>query len=198
MKVTNKKKKILWFDVETTGLNAVKNDIIELACIVEIDKKVIEKRVWHVRPFSFTDIEQEALDITGYTISELREFPKPQKVYKEFVSMLEKYVDRFESRDKFTPGAYNANFDVEFLQQFFLKNDDIYLGSWIDWQSIDPLSMIRFLEFCGHRFQLENHKLVTLCARFGIELDPHKAMSDIESTRKLAYKMRRYVRVRFK
>ena len=43
-------KKALYFDVETTGLNPYKNDIIQFACLVEINGEVKEEFETKVAP----------------------------------------------------------------------------------------------------------------------------------------------------
>ncbi len=48
--------KVLWFDVETTGLNAVKNDIITIAGIIDIDHVTKEKFYFKVQPRDWDNI----------------------------------------------------------------------------------------------------------------------------------------------
>ena len=54
------------------------------------------------------------------TREQILAYPPMQQVYQEFVSMLGKYVDKFNKKDKFFLVGYNnAAFDNQFLRGFF-------------------------------------------------------------------------------
>jgi len=177
-------KKIFWFDVETTGLDSVLQDIVQLAFLIEIDGKIVESQNMLMQPFNYETIQQDALDVHGRTIEEIKTYPNPRKTYTELITILEKYVDRYNRSDKFHPAGYNSRFDMEFLKQFFIKNGDIYYGSWFNYKAIDPLSLLHILDGIGS-VSLENYRLETVCKHFDICLDAHDALSDITSTRDL-------------
>ena len=63
--------KILWFDVETTGLSAYKNDIIQLAVIITVDGKVVETHDLRCQPFDKMAIDSRAMKIHGITEKEI-------------------------------------------------------------------------------------------------------------------------------
>ena len=183
-------KKIFYFDVESTGFNKIKNDIVQLSGIIEVDGEVKEKFNFRCQPFDFENVEQGALDITGLTIKDLKGYEKPQEIYKKLIKMLGRYVNKFDRDDKFYPAGYNVNFDVDFLSEFFKKNGDVYYGSWFNWRLIDGLPMVHFLDYAG-KINLSDHKLGTVCKHFGIDIKAHDAMSDIEATRNLLVKIRK-------
>ena len=174
-------KKAFYFDVETTGLNEWKNDIIQLAWIVEINGEIRDTGVTHVRPFDFTTIEPKALETNGMKLEELKDFPHPQEVHDGLLQLLGKYVNKYDKGDKFHPAGYNVRFDVGFLQNFFKKNNDKYYGSWFNWKLVDPLAKLYEMDYEG-RISLPDYKLSTVCAHFGIPLMAHDALSDIKAT----------------
>ncbi len=177
-------KKILYFDTETTGLDDSKHDIVQLSGVVEIDDKVVDEFNFKVQPFNYMAIDAKALQVNGYTVNDLKKFEHPAKVYLDFTALLGKHVDKFNKADKFYPAGYNVDFDLRFLKNFFMKNEDIYFGSWVNWRRIDPLPILTMWDACGI-ISLENYKLETVCKVLGIELKAHDAMSDIKATREL-------------
>lgn len=176
--------KVFWFDVETTGLDPIKQDIIQLAFLIEINGKVIESQNLLMQPFDYTTIEQEALEVHDRTIDEIKTYPAPKDAYIKLIAILEKYVDRYDRTDKFHHAGYNTRFDMDFLRQFFIKNGDSYFGSWFNYRGIDPLPLLHLLDVIG-TVSLTNFKLETVCKHFDIPLAAHDALSDVYATRNL-------------
>ena len=98
----------LWLDVETTGLNEKKPDIIQLACLPIIDGVVQKSFNEFCQPINYKSIEQEALDIHGISVEQLRTFQSPGAMIEKFVQ----YVLSFDV--KFTIAGYNVPFDKRF------------------------------------------------------------------------------------
>lgn len=177
-------KKIIYFDTETTGLDPVKNDIIQLAGIIVVDSDIKEEFNFQIMPMNFESIQEEAITTHGITIDEMKRYPDSNTVYKQFIAMLGKYVDKYNKEDKFTPAGYNVDFDINFLNQYFIKNMDVYYGSWFNWKRVDPLPLLYFLNYCN-QIDLPNYKLSTVCEHFDIPINAHDALSDIYATRTL-------------
>lgn len=186
-------KKIFYLDVESTGLDPQKHDIIQLAYIIEIDGEVKDRGVFHIQPFNYKTIDQSALEISHTTVKDLLMYPEPREVYKKLTSLLDKYIDKYNKQDKFSPGGFNVNFDKEFLKNFFLKNNDKYFGSYFDYHILDPVTFLYLLDYKG-LLKLENYKLVTVCKHFNIPIEAHDALSDIEATRKVILKLMEYLK----
>ena len=186
-------RKIFYFDIESTGTDKIKNDIIQLSGIIEIDGKVKETFNFRCQPFDYDNVQQEALDVTGLKLEDIKKYPSPRDVYNDLVELMAKYVNKFDRNDKFYPAGYNVGFDVGFLNEFFKKNGDNYYGSWFNWRLIDGLALIHFLDYCG-KFDLENHKLSTVCDHFNIKINAHDALSDIEATKKVINKIEEFLK----
>jgi DNA polymerase-3 subunit epsilon len=184
--------KILYFDTETTGTDAVRNDIVQLSGMIEVDGKIVEEFNLRCQPFSFENVQREALEVTGLTLTDLMSYPKPDEMYEQFVDLLQLHVNQYDKNDKFYPAGYNVRFDLEFINQFFKKNKDNYWGSYCNWKAIDGLPMMHFLEACGH-IDLPNYKLGTVCEHFGIQIDAHDALSDIRATKQLLDVLKTYI-----
>jgi DNA polymerase-3 subunit epsilon len=182
-------KKILWFDTETTGLDPVKNDIIQLAGIVEIDGKEVGTFDYKCQPFDYTTIQQDALDTHGMTLEQIKTFEVPGQIQYNFTKMLAQYCDKFDKTDKFYPGGYNCKFDIDFLAQWFKKCGDSYLGSWINWRALDPLPLLYLADYRGE-ISLPDYKLATTTKHYGVDLfSAHDALSDVRATRTLWHKL---------
>lgn len=177
--------KLLYFDVETTGRSPVKNDIIQFASIVEIDDEVKEEFEIKIKPFDFTTIQQQALDVTGLKIEDLYNYEQPKLAYIAIQNMFAKYINRMDKTDKFTPVAYNGKFDLDFVYAFFKKNGSNYFGAWQNWHLLDPLALFRYYCYINHITHLPDNKLETVCDYFGIQFKPHDALEDVRVMRKL-------------
>ena len=187
--------KLVFFDLETTGVNPGKNGIHQISGTVEIDGVEQEKFDFHVQPNPKAVIEEQALAVGGVTREQIMAYPPMYEVYSQFVAMLGKYVDKFNKKDKFFLVGYNnAAFDNKFLRGFFLQNGDNYFGSWFWANSIDV--MVLATAFIGdRRKEMENFKLSTVAKFLGVNVDDaslHDAFYDIYLTKEV-YKIVNWV-----
>lgn len=90
--------KILFFDLETTGVNPGKNGIHQISGEIIIDGVSKEKFDYKVCPNPAAQIEQSALDVAGVTAEQISKYPPMNEVYRLFVDMLGKYVDKFNRK----------------------------------------------------------------------------------------------------
>lgn len=180
--------KILYFDVETTGLDPKNDHIFQLSGLIDVDGEVKEEFNIFMQPPKGTAVSKEALRVTGKTIEDLRSYQPTTDGFNEFINILNKYVDPngpYNAQEMFYPCAYNGNFDLQFLSELFIKQSNEQFYKYQNWQLIDPLVVFRMLSFCG-LVQLPNHKLSTVSSHFGISIDAHDALSDVRATRDLA------------
>ena len=125
-------KDIVAFDLETTGLDRVKDQIIQIACIKfnRETKKIINKIMYYVQPVGEYDITIQAYKKHGIK----KEFLKDKPHFKDIAQEI---FDFFKDCDIL---SYNGNnFDVPFLKYEFLK-----VG--IDWNVLDCKFYDAFLE----------------------------------------------------
>lgn len=178
--------KLVFFDLETTGTNPGKHGIHQISGQIVIDGVIKETFDFHVQPNPKALIEDEALKVGNVTREQILAYPPMQQVYQEFVSMLGKYVDKFNKKDKFFLVGYNnAAFDNQFLRGFFLQNGDVYFGSWFWSNSIDVM-VLASAYLATRRPEMENFKLSTVAKTLGIVVNDdslHDAMYDIELTK---------------
>lgn len=185
--------KILYFDLETTGTRFWKDGIHQLAGCIEIDGIVVETFDYKVKPHPKAEISDEALAIAGITREDLLTYEPMLQVYKKFVAMLAKYVNKFTKTDKFTLCGYNnASFDNPFLRAWFVQNGDNYFGSWF-WSSSIDVMVLAHCHLMNQRHSMIDFKLKTVANRMGLEVDEsklHDGFYDIELTRGIYNKIR--------
>ncbi|OLS37507.1 PolC-type DNA polymerase III [Alkalihalophilus pseudofirmus] len=157
------------FDVETTGLSAVYNTIIELAAVKIKNGEIIDRFESFADPHE--PLTNTIIELTGITDDMVKGQPEVGEVLKDF----------HEFVGTATLVAHNASFDMGFLNVGYQK---IGLGDATN-PVIDTLELGRFLYP-----ELKNHRLNTLCKKFDIELvSHHRAIYDAEATGYLLWKM---------
>ena len=183
--------KIIFIDTETGGVNPEKAALIQLSGIIRIDKKDVEKFNFYIKPFENSEVTEKALEVQGRTLEDLKtdKYVEEKEVYKQFINLLDKYIDKYDRTDKFIVAGYNVRFDVDILKAFFQRHGNNFLFSYLDSSMLDPLYSIRLLQIAEVLPVLENNKLETWCKHFGIELKAHDSLEDIEATKKLIGKL---------
>ncbi|WP_059105201.1 PolC-type DNA polymerase III [Shouchella shacheensis] len=157
------------FDVETTGLSAVYNTIIELAAVKIKNGEIVDKFESFANPHE--PLSATIIDLTGITDDMVKGAPEAGEVLRQFR----------EFAGGATIVAHNASFDIGFLNVGYKK---LGFGEVTN-PVIDTLELGRFLYP-----ELKNHRLNTLCKKFDIELvSHHRAIYDTEATAYLLWKM---------
>ena len=182
-------KKVLWLDVETTGLDCRKHGLREVGFIIEIDGVEVDKGVFKINPFTYTtrdvEIDDYALEISKVSIEDLESYDRVSYCFKELMKKLVKYVNVNDKNDCFVIAGYNVAFDIGFIKEWFKEMglQDSYKDLF-HYKSLDVFSLVFALRHIGLN-SAENDKLETMCNYFGIEIEAHNALSDIEATKKL-------------
>jgi len=158
------------FDVETTGLSAVYDTIIELAAVKVRGGEIIDRFESFANPHQ--SLSATIIDLTGITDDMLTDAPNVDEVLAKFKEWIGDDI----------LVAHNASFDMGFLNVGFKK----HLGEEKAKNPvIDTLELGRFLYP-----ELKNHRLNTLCKKFDIDLTQHhRAIYDCEATGFLLIKM---------
>lgn len=149
-------------DIETTGLEPEKSEIIEIGALKTEGKKEVDVYTTLIDPKC--DIPEKIVSITGISREMTLGKPDIKKALSEFLA--------------FSAGkiliAHNVDFDVPFLRY----HADKHLKKSLNNRTICTLKIARVLFP-----QLKNHKLHTLAEHLGVPvLNRHRAMGDVETT----------------
>ncbi|MBF8808185.1 MAG: PolC-type DNA polymerase III [Enterococcus lacertideformus] len=155
------------FDVETTGLSAVYDTIIELAAVKMYKGNVIESFDEFIDPGH--PLSRTTVDLTGITDEMVQGSKSEEEVLRLFLEF---------SKDSILV-AHNAAFDMGFLNTSYAK----YGISDAENPVIDTLELARYLYPQFKRFGLG-----VLSKKFGVSLEQHhRAIYDAEATGHLAW-----------
>ena len=180
--------KILFFDLETTGTLPNKHGIHQISGEIVIDGETKETFDFKVRPNPKAEITADALNVGGVTAEQIMAYPPMESVFPQFIDMMDKYVDRFNKKDKFfLAGFNNASFDNQFLRGWFLQNGDNYFGSWF-WSNTIDVMVMATPYLAAKRSEMENFKLHTVAKFLGINVSDellHDAKYDIFLTKSI-------------
>ncbi|PKN79842.1 MAG: DNA polymerase III subunit epsilon [Candidatus Cloacimonetes bacterium HGW-Cloacimonetes-1] len=160
-------------DIETTGLSAERDEIIEIAAIRFDAGKVTAKYDSFVKPKKGLPKFIEYL--THISPADLKNAPPPLEVLKEFRDFI---------GDSILVG-HNISFDLGFINHNLVKNGELPLINKY-WDTVE-LSRV-FFPFTN------DHKLATMVDHFGINLaNAHRADADAEATGLLLNQIADYV-----
>lgn len=159
--------KILFFDLETTGLDYKENAIIQLAgIIVNIDEfnkiTVLDKFCFNMRPRMEHKIDMNALIVNHFNMNTIMSFQDDHEVFIEFNKILERHCDKSKTTEKYILAGYNSlHFDQDFLKRWFELNNDKSFFQWFWSNGIDVMSEAgRYL--IHYRPAMQNFKLATV------------------------------------
>lgn len=156
------------FDIETTGLDYRKDEIIELGAVKVVNGEIKESFATLIKPNQL--ISEEITNINGITNEMVANSPIFGNVIADFY--------------KFTKGcilvAHNAEFDTTFIKEHGKK----YRFKFEN-EIVDTLAIAR-----TYLKQLRHHKLKNLCEYFDVSLiNAHRALDDTVATAKCFIKM---------
>jgi DNA polymerase III epsilon subunit-like protein len=156
--------------------------MIQIAGAIEIDEEIVDRFELFCKPQKGKLVSIKALEVNGRSIEEMTKFPELRESMVQFRAILDRYVSKFDSHDKFVICGYNVGFDYGFLRSHYKIIDPKYgIGAYIFNCHYDVRTMLS-LAILKTGLRLENYKLSTACNYFGIELNAHDAGSDIQAT----------------
>ena len=190
--------KIVFYDIETSGLVPNKHDIIQIAAIAFS----IESGNWHELEefeikleFDLEKADPEALENNCYNKEVWEKEAMTQKrairVFSDFLGKHSdvKRVGKKSGKAFFccrTAGHNIKNFDDPFVRAFFKRMDIFCPMDFMEAYDTIQLALWKFgLRMTGSA--PKNYQLRTLCNKLGVPLEnAHEALSDIRANSELA------------
>ncbi len=165
-----------FIDIETTGLNLLEHEIIEIGCVLTTpDLQVIEELELKIKPEHIESADPVSLKVNHYD----------EEKWKDALG-LEEAMNIFSKKVKdCIMVGHNVAFDAGFLEYSFNK---MKTPNTMHYHKMDTIS-IAWAKL--HREpDLEHFSLRELCLRFGIKNEhAHTALSDARATFELYKKL---------
>jgi len=179
-----KKHSLAFIDLETTGLDPARHEIIEIGAIIARplsragrgpELEVLEEFGWKIKPTRLQTAEPEALRINGYNAA-------------DWLFALD-LAPALKSLAEKTAGAImvgqNVSFDWSFLQAAF---NETKIEPRFHYHRIDLISLAFAKLYHDERAQRFN--LSSLAEHFGLkQAEPHTALGDIRLTLEIYKKL---------
>ena len=181
--------RLLFLDLETTGLVAKNNSILNIAAELHVDRKVVTS-------FEGTGFDKSAtvnlgaLKVNHYSLSEIDGMKSEELLLFNFCNWLLEQA----RQGPIVVAGHNPGFDVDFLKERLAKNNVVGLEELISYKQIDTAAIGRFLVLTK-RLDADivgSCSLVKLATALGIDLSkrkPHTAKDDVQISAEALYKM---------
>ena len=171
-----RKHNFAFIDIETTGLNLISQEIIEIGCVLATESlEVIEEFELKIKPEHIENADSVALRVNHYDPSDWKDAQSLKAVMKIFSEKV---------KDCIMVG-HNVAFDAGFLEYAFNKTN---IQNTMHYHKFDTVS-IAWAKM--HKDpKLEHFSLRELCVRFGIKNErAHSALPDARATYELYKKL---------
>lgn len=159
---------VIIFDVETTGLNFVSDDVIEFACVCLNEPNTIKSYDWLIKVDK--SLPYNIVNLTHITNKMLQEKGHDRKLVIKHIN------DAILQNKKTLLIAHNANFDLNFLRSMFIKE-----RKRLNWDNIDVLDTLTILR----DRKPYPHKLSDAISFYGLDnyaQNTHRAIDDAKAT----------------
>lgn len=170
------------FDVETTGLDPTKDEILELGGILVDDSlRILGKGLFRLEPKDWSAASKEALVINKIKPENWKPTHKsPKEALEKMYDFIFSKVDTDESVGIM---GYNLSFDLAFLEALHKEADVKFKLARS--KKIDVLTLFNYWVFLTGR-KVKSRSLSHAIEVFGFQNDnPHSALYDAMATLKL-------------
>ena len=162
-------------DIETSGFNVNKNDLIELGAVLLNDDLTVKSEFHcYLKPVKPQYWKYEAENIHGITLNEAMCFKDGRESLIDFLNYLAPELENFPL--KFICHAKNK-WDYNFLKGTFLKFG--LIESFF--KAFNAEHYESTIDLSRETLELPNYKLNTVCEALSIDLTHHKALSDAKA-----------------
>ena len=171
-----RKHNLAFIDIETTGINVLKHEIIEIGCVLtDKDLNIMGEFEFKIKPKLIENADPVALKVNHYN----------EKDWQNALGEKEALEILLEKVKGCTMVGQNVAFDAGFLDYVFSKNN---LENTMHYHKLDTIS-IAWAKMHDDE-DVEHFSLREMCKRFDIiNENPHSALSDARATYELYKKL---------
>lgn len=186
----NKREDVVWYDLETTGLDYRTHGVIEVAMLFEKNGEVVETLVTKVNCADYARdvaVDPKALEINKTKQEEIEKFPALKEVLQNITRKLYKVYGNKKVK---LVGFNNTSFDKWFLEEMFTQGGDAF-DKYFHYKQIDVFEIVKGLHYMQILPRTFNQRLVTIVEEYKlatvseIEENAHNALWDIYMTKNL-------------
>jgi DNA polymerase III alpha subunit (gram-positive type) len=182
-------------DTETTGLDCVKNDVIELS-ISKFPSN--EQKTWKIQPINIDNIDPGALKVNGHKLEDLlwktsygkETYLPANKIIIDVENWL--MEDGVATENRIMVG-HNVGFDKGMLEQLWSKcdsKDSFPFG----YHTLDTFQLEFIINYCSNT-AAEGYSLNKLNKKYGIvNSKAHSAEGDVQATVELLNKQLNFLK----
>lgn len=166
-----KQEPIIFFDLETTGLNPKTDRLLEIGAVKWVNDQIVDRFELLVHPGS-VGISPQIARLTGITLEMVAHQPSEAEAVRQFLDWCDGAV---------CFGGHNIlRFDLPFFQAAAKRAGIPFIAGYA-WDTLKLARNLRLKE----QGWVKDYKQPTLCAVFHIEYSAHRALDDIEACAKL-------------
>jgi DNA polymerase III epsilon subunit-like protein len=176
-------------DIETTGLDSHKHDVIELSIVRMGAEGEDSQRTWCLKPLNPDEIEPAALRVNGHKLEDLLHRTKEGRERYQDAAQVAIEIENWLAEDglpaekRFLIGQ-NVSFDRDRLEQLWIKlnsRDSFPFGR----RYMDTMIVELFLDYCKGEFA-EGYSLSNLIKKYGVKNEKaHTAAADVKATKEV-------------
>lgn len=185
--------KLLFFDVETTGIDSKVHGVHQLSGDIVIDDEVKESFNFNIRPFKGCEINSEAMAISNTTAMDLMKYQPEDTAFYCFKHKIQSYLDWNNKNDKFfLVGWRNPGFDDRFLEALFERHGAADAFKSLFWNHSIDVKVMATAYLKDQRHEMDSFSLAPVASRLGIDVNEnklHDAGYDTYLTRMVYYKL---------
>lgn len=171
-----RKHNFAFIDIETTGLNVLEHEIIEIGCVLTTsDLKVIEEFELKIEPEQISNADPVALKVNHYN----------EEDWKDAISLKKAINILSKKAEGCIMVGHNVAFDAGFLEYAFNKTE---IANTMHYHKLDTIS-IAWAKFHNDP-NIEHFSLREMCLHFDIKNErAHSALPDARVTFELYKKL---------
>jgi DNA polymerase III epsilon subunit family exonuclease len=172
-----KKHSLAFIDIETTGLNLIESEIIEIGCIVtNASLNIVDEFELKIKPEHIETADPISIKINHYD----------SENWGEAIALNEAIKILADKTENTTMVGHNISFDAAFLDKAFFETG--IKKKFFHYHLLDTVS-IAFAKLSGNQ-DIEKFTLHGLCEYFEIKNEhEHRALSDARATLELYKKL---------
>lgn len=171
-----RKQNLAFIDIETTGLDILEHEIIQIGCVITNPSlDIIDSFEIKIKPENIENADKISLKINGYKKEDWENALPLKEALRDFSKRIADCI----------MVAHNIAFDFSFIENAFIRSR---VKNTLHYHKLDTIS-IAWAKF-HHDNDIDRFSLREMCNRFGIINEKaHTALSDAHATYELYKKL---------